>query len=221
MTEQAVSDVPRTLYLLDDNSDFRATAKWWLSGAGYDVVDFEEGAVAIAALQALSAPERERACLLLDVRMPGMSGLEVHDALLACGVAGGVGAPGLPIIYMTGHGDVPLAVQAMEKGAVTFLEKPFEESALESALQRAFAPRAVAAPQVAGCAEFERRLASLTVRETQVMQGVVEGKSSTLIARDLSISAKTVELHRGRVLAKMQAESAIQLTRMVVEQRVL
>ena len=114
MTEQAVSDVQRTLYLLDDNSDFRATAKWWLSGAGYDVVDFEEGAVAIAALQALSAPERERACLLLDVRMPGMSGLEVHDALLACGVAGGVGAPGLPIIYMTWHGDVPRAGQAME-----------------------------------------------------------------------------------------------------------
>ena len=79
----------------------------------------------------------------------------------------------------------------------------------------------MAAPLVAGCAVFERRLASLTVRETQVMQGVVEGKISKVIARDLSISAKTVELHRGRVLAKMQAESAIQLTRMVVEQRVL
>lgn len=219
MTEQAVSDVPRTLYLLDDNTDFRTTAKWWLSGAGYDVVDFEDGQAAIAALQALSAQELGRSCLLLDVRMPGMSGLQVHDALIACGVAGPGGA--LPIIYMTGHGDVPLAVQAMEKGAVTFLEKPFEESALESALARAFMPRADAAPQAAPCPEFQRRLAGLTVRETQVMQGVVDGKISKVIARDLNISSKTVELHRGRVLAKMQAESAIHLTRMVVEQRVL
>ena len=222
MTEQAVSAVPRTLYLLDDNTDFRTTAKWWLSGAGYDVVDFEDGPGAIAALQALSAEELARSCLLLDVRMPGMSGLQVHDALLACGVAGAAGAAGvLPIIYMTGHGDVPLAVQAMEKGAVTFLEKPFEESALESALARAFAPRVEAVLQVAPCPEFQRRLAGLTVRETQVMKGVVDGKISKVIARDLNISSKTVELHRGRVLAKMQAESAIHLTRMVVEQRVL
>jgi FixJ family two-component response regulator len=219
MTEQAVSDVPRTLYLLDDNADFRGTAKWWLSGAGYEVVDFEDGPAAIAALQALSPQQLGRSCLLLDVRMPGMSGLQVHDALIACGVAGAGGA--LPIIYMTGHGDVPLAVQAMEKGAVTFLEKPFEDSALESALERAFAQRADAVPQPAPCPEFQRRLSGLTVRETQVMQGVVDGKISKVIARDLNISSKTVELHRGRVLAKMQADSAIHLTRMVVEQRVL
>ena len=129
---------PRTLYLLDDNDDFRATAKWWLSGAGYDVIDFGDAQAAIDALAALDAAAITRACLLLDVRMPSMTGLQVHDVLIEKGITGARARPSLPIVYMTGHGDVPLAVQAMEKGAITFLEKPFEDSALESALARAF-----------------------------------------------------------------------------------
>ena len=129
---------PRTLYLLDDNDDFRATAKWWLSGAGYDVIDFGDAQAAIDALAALDAAALTRACLLLDVRMPSMTGLQVHDVLIEKGITGARARPSLPIVYMTGHGDVPLAVQAMEKGAITFLEKPFEDSALESALARAF-----------------------------------------------------------------------------------
>ena len=120
---------PRTLYLLDDNDDFRATAKWWLSGAGYEVVDFGDPQAAIDALKALPPADRARACLLLDVRMPSMTGLQVHDVLIEKGITGARARPSLPIVYMTGHGDVPLAVQAMEKGAITFLEKPFEDSA--------------------------------------------------------------------------------------------
>jgi FixJ family two-component response regulator len=221
----------RVLYMLDDNADFCATAKWWLSGAGYEVIDFQDARLALDALKALAPQDIGRACLLLDVRMPVMSGLQVHDELIDSGVTGARAQPSLPIIYMTGHGDVPLAVKAMEKGAVTFLEKPFQDSALESALARAFAPRppaAAAAPEGAPpagaseppCPEFARRLASLSPRETQVMQGVVEGKISKVIARELDISTKTVELHRSRVMAKMRAESVVHLTRMALSRRV-
>ena len=219
----------RKLYMLDDIADFCATAKWWLSGAGYEVFDFQDARLAIDALKALAPEEIGRACLLLDVRMPAMSGLQVHDELIACGITGAQAQPSLPIVYMTGHGDVPLAVKAMEKGAVTFLEKPFQESALESALARAFelggAPvrGGVPAGEAAGappCTEYASRLASLSPREIQVLEGVVGGKISKIIARELDISTKTVELHRSRVMSKMQAESVVHLTRMVLEQRV-
>ena len=225
------ANATRTLYLLDDNDDFRATAKWWLSGAGYDVIDFGDAQAAIDALAALDAAALTRACLLLDVRMPSMTGLQVHDVLIEKGITGARARPSLPIVYMTGHGDVPLAVQAMEKGAITFLEKPFEDSALESALARAFEAgaqsqhTAAAEPDSAAddvpCPEYQRRHASLSPRELQVMQGVVEGKISKVIARELDISTKTVELHRSRVMAKMQADSVVHLTRMALGRRVL
>lgn len=211
----------RTLYLLDDNAEFRTTARWWLEGAGYRVMDFGDAAAAIAALERqMHAGSLAGSCLLLDVRMPGMSGLQVHDALIARGISGPQAQWPLPVVYMTGHGDVPLAVQAMEKGAITFLEKPFEDSTLEQALARAFeAP--TEPPRPPACAEFQRRLATLTDREREVMRGVVDGKMSKEIARDLNISAKTVELHRGRVLGKMQADSAVHLTRMAMAQKVM
>ena len=227
------TDTPadRTLFLLDDNDDFRATAKWWLSGAGYEVVDFGDPQAAIDALKALPPADRARACLLLDVRMPSMTGLQVHDVLIEKGITGARARPSLPIVYMTGHGDVPLAVQAMEKGAITFLEKPFEDSALESALARAFEAgaqsqhTAAAEPDSAAddvpCPEYQRRHDSLSPRELQVMQGVVEGKISKVIARELDISTKTVELHRSRVMAKMQADSVVHLIRMALGRRVL
>ena len=225
------ANATRTLYLLDDNDDFRATAKWWLSGAGYDVIDFGDAQAAIDALAALDAAAITRACLLLDVRMPSMTGLQVHDVLIEKGITGARARPSLPIVYMTGHGDVPLAVQAMEKGAITFLEKPFEDSALESALARAFEAgaqsqhTAAAEPDSAAddvpCPEYQRRHDSLSPRELQVMQGVVEGKISKVIARELEISTKTVELHRSRVMAKMQADSVVHLTRMALGRRVL
>ena len=172
---------PHTLYLLDDNDDFRATAKWWLSGAGYDVIDFGDAQAAIDALAALDAAALTRACLLLDVRMPSMTGLQVHDVLIEHGITGAGAQPALPIIYMTGHGDVPLAVQAMEKGAITFLEKPFEDSALESALARAFEAgaqsqhTAAAEPDSAAddvpCPEYQRRHA----QEGHAPQGDADG----------------------------------------------
>lgn len=144
---------PRTVFLVDDNADFRHSAQWWLSGAGYRVCDFGDAESALQALSALAADKPEEllsACLLLDVRMPGLSGLDLHDRLAAGGLAMRATlhdgfctvsrpAPPLPVVYMTGHGDVPLAVTAMQKGAVTLLEKPFADDALEHALERAFA----------------------------------------------------------------------------------
>ena len=226
MNVQTTGPAGRTLYMLDDNADFCATAKWWLAGAGYEVIDFQDAHLAIEALKGLDARAIGRACLLLDVRMPSMTGLQVHDVLIEHGITGAGAQPALPIIYMTGHGDVPLAVQAMEKGAITFLEKPFEDSALESALARAFEAGAQSQHAEADsaavdvpCPEYQRRAASLSPREQQVMQGVVEGKISKIIARELDISTKTVELHRSRVMAKMQADSVVHLTRMALSQR--
>lgn len=206
----------RTVYIVDDNADFLQSAAWWLQGAGYDVEGFGDPA---GALDRLCAP-RPDSCLLLDVRMPGMNGLDLHEQLRRRGVD-------LPVVYMSGHGDVPLAVEAMRKGAVTFIEKPFADEALEAALSLAFAPResavpatpAVAAPSPAESA-FASRLARLTAREREVIDWVVEGKLNKVIADILGISIKTVELHRKNAMVKLQARSVIDLTRLMVTGRV-
>ena len=132
----------RTIYILDDNPEFRESTCFWLSGAGYAVRAWGDPHEAI---DALSSRDRcENACLMLDVRMPQLSGLDVHDALVRRGAL-------LPVIYMSGHADVPIAVQAMQKGAVTLLEKPFDDEALEAALESAFAAGA-ARPAGSGAA---------------------------------------------------------------------
>jgi two-component system response regulator FixJ len=229
---------PRKIYLVDDNAEFRRSASWWLSGAGYEVVEFAD---AHAALDTLRELVRERpdalrhACLLVDVRMPGMSGLDLHDQLCACGVTGPCSGEQatLPVVYMSGHGDVPLAVRAMQKGALTFLEKPFADDVLESALERAFASAAPAMPPIrstpASAAppsddpaqrEFQRRLASLSPRQREVFDGVVAGKLSKVIAYESGLSPKTVEFHRKQMMLKFQARSALELMRMAVAQRV-
>ena len=214
----------KTIYIVDDNADFRRSAQWWLASAGYEVVDYADPALALDALQ--THPPERPACLLLDVRMPGMSGLDLHDRLRERGV-------NLPIVYMTGHGDVALAVQAMQRGAVSFLEKPFAEAALEQALQRAFeaplphlqvppaaAAAATAAPDAAAT-EWQQRLDSLTRRERELLAWVVEDKLNKTIADLMSISIKTVELHRKRVMDKLGAASVTQLIKMVVSERVV
>jgi two-component system, LuxR family, response regulator FixJ len=208
--------------LVDDNPEFRESAAWWLEGLGYEVSAFDGPS---ACLEALATDEalRTSACLLFDVRMPEMSGLQLLDALRERGVD-------RPVIFMTGHGDVPLAVEAMRKGALTFLEKPFQEAALEDALRQAFAERAPARPWMEAAhpaaegagedPEYERRLASLTPREREVMELVVLGHPNKVIAYSLDVSPKTVELHRSRVMAKMQAVSFTQLVRMAMSRSV-
>jgi len=214
----------RTIYIVDDNVEFLESTRFWLSGAGFQVQIWNDPQAAVEALA-----QRDRlvpACLMLDVRMPQLSGLDVHDALLERDAA-------LPIVYMSGHADVPLAVQAMQKGAVTLLEKPFDDGALESALDAAFAAAARPAaarnpvPVDAGSSapddaelRFSALEARLTPREREVLSYVIQGIYNKNIADRIGLSIKTVELYRARGMAKMQARSVAELTRMMVTQRV-
>ena len=215
---------PRTVYIVDDNVEFLESTRFWLSGAGFDVQIWHDPQ---AALDALAQRDRATpACLMLDVRMPHLSGLDVHDALIERDAE-------LPIVYMSGHADVPLAVQAMQKGAVTLLEKPFDDDALEQALEKAFtharrSPARDAAPEPNGAANghdeaharFAALEARLTPREREVLSYVIQGIYNKNIADRIGLSIKTVELYRARGMAKMQARSVAELTRMMVTHRV-
>lgn len=213
----------RTVYIVDDNVEFREATRFWVSGFGFEVRAYGDPREAVDALA--QRDRAERACLMLDVRMPELSGLDLHDRLLECGAA-------LPVIYMSGHADVPLAVQAMQKGAVTLLEKPFDDEMLEAALESAFAQaqRHDAAPRAAeaaagdaqddeAAARFRTREAALTPRERQVLGHVIEGTYNKVIADRIGLSIKTVELYRARGMAKMKARSVAELTRMMVSRR--
>lgn len=200
----------KTIYIVDDNQDFLDSTSWMLEGAGYQVEPYSDPNHLLK--QFASGETYNPACMLMDVRMPEISGLDLHDRLADCGVD-------LPIIYMTGHGDVSLAVEAMKKGAVTFLEKPLDNTALESALNSAFIRADEQVSEHANSVNennYKIRLATLTPREKNVMDGVVNGKLNKIIAYDLNISIKTVELHRSRVMTKMQAKNAADLVKMVL-----
>jgi two-component system response regulator FixJ len=213
----------RTVYILDDNPEFRESTRFWLNGFGFDVRTWGDPHEAVEALA--RRDRRETACLMLDVRMPQLSGLDVHDALIERGAQ-------LPVIYMSGHADVPLAVRAMQKGAVTLLEKPFDDEALEAALESAFAaaarrgaPAAAPAapaegPRTEAHARFAAREASLTPREREVLGFVIQGIYNKNIADRIGLSIKTVELYRARGMAKMEARSVAELTRMMVSRQV-
>ncbi len=203
----------KTVYLVDDNAEFRKSTAWWLEGAGYMVQSFGEASRVMQHLA--GSASLAHSCLLLDVRMPEMSGLDLHDQLNKKGLK-------LPVIYMTGHGDVPLAVEAMSKGALTFLEKPLDDQALMSSLEAAFSQLEQGLPSTEEDADvnYLERYALLTPRERDVMQGIVDGKLNKVIAYDLGISVKTVELHRSRVMKKMQVTSPAALVKMVLTRRI-
>jgi two-component system, LuxR family, response regulator FixJ len=215
----------RLIYIVDDNTEFLDATSFWLGGSGFEVRTYSDPHEAIDALA--ERDHTQPACLLLDVRMPQLSGLDVHDALIERNAL-------LPIVYMSGHADVPLAVKAMQKGAVTLLEKPFDDETLEAALDAAFTRPAVPAPvathahpaAAAGStaitvdteahARFVALEAALTPRERQVLSHVIQGIYNKNIADRLGLSIKTVELYRARGMAKMQVRSVAELTRIMV-----
>jgi len=145
-----------------------------------------------------------RGCLLLDVRMEPMSGLQLHDALTAAGAK-------LPIIFLSGHGDIPMAVEALKKGAFDFVEKPFSDHALVDKVQRAMDVEAAQQASSARGSEREARLASLSEREREVMLRVAAGTLNKVIADELGVSMRTVEVHRARVYAKLGVRSAAEV----------
>lgn len=189
------------VYLVDDHQEFRQSCVWILEQANFLVRDF---ANASALLKDFSRePPPARSCIVSDIRMPGMSGLELQGELVHRGTS-------IPLIFVTGHGDVPLAVDAMRHGAANFIEKPFDAPLLIDAIQTALSNHA---PQTASSA-----LTKLTRRERQVLDGIMSGKLNKVIADELSISPKTVELHRSNLMAKLGAHNVVELTRVVLGQ---
>jgi FixJ family two-component response regulator len=155
------------------------------------------------------APEQP-GCLVLDVRMPGMSGLELQHQLNARGAV-------VPVIFITGHGDVPMAVDAMQHGAFDFVQKPFRDQELLERVHRALAKDRETRHQLRETDGIRRRFASLTPREREVMLLIVQGKANKVMAGDLDVSQRTVEIHRARVMEKMEARSLAQLVRMALD----
>ena len=183
------------VYLVDDEPTVRRSVGFMLKTSGFEVESFETGEAFLKA-----APRLEPGCVLLDVRLAGLDGLAVQQALADRGIM-------LPVIIMTGHGDVGLAVRAMKAGAVDFLEKPFEKIAVVAALEQAMR-RNEGRAELARLAEQARaQLNALTPRERDVLNGLVEGQSNKVIAYDLGISPRTVEIHRANLMSKLAVHS--------------
>jgi FixJ family two-component response regulator len=186
----------------DDDSVCRALARL-LRSVGLGAETFQSA----GAFLEHPAPDRP-ACLILDIRLPGPSGLDLQEALSQAG-------RDLPIVFITGHGDVPSSVRAMKGGAIDFLQKPFNDQELLDCIQRALARSREQRIQRAERAEVQGRLVTLTLREREVLLQVVTGKLNKQIAGDLGIAEKTIKVHRGRVMQKMRANSVADLVRMV------
>jgi len=183
------------VYLVDDEAAVRRSVGFMLKTAGYDVESFDSGETFLKVAHCL-AP----GCVLLDVRLAGMDGLAVQEALKDRGIV-------LPVIIITGHGDVGLAVRAMKAGAVDFLEKPFEKAALLTALNQAQLRNEGRAALDQLADQARAQLNGLTPRERDVLNGLVEGQSNKVIAYDLGISPRTVEIHRANLMSKLGVNS--------------
>ena len=199
-----MSEAKPTIHVVDDDEAMRDSMTWLLEGEGYAVACYESAASFLAARS-----EQMRGCIVLDVRMPEMSGLELHEKLEALGSR-------LPIIFVTGHGDVPMAVSALQRGACDFIEKPFKNEDLLSRISRALELGAEVSARDERNHAIVRRLAQLTQREREVMQLVVAGKLNKQIADQLDISMKTVEAHRARVMEKMGVRTLAELVKAVM-----
>jgi two-component system response regulator FixJ len=192
------------VFVVDDDQAIRSSLKWLIESVGLQV----EAYASADEFMRSYYPGRA-GCLLLDVRMPGMSGLELQEHFARNDIH-------IPIIIITGHGDVPMAVRAMKAGAIDFINKPFNDELLLESIRNALAIDQQQRERQSRRAEIAPRLDHLTPREHEVMEMVTEGRSNKEIAMDLGVSAKTVEAHRARVMEKMGAGSLAELVRMVM-----
>ena len=202
-----MSPAPAMVYIVDDDDAVRSALKLLVKSVGLPVEGYS------SAPEFLSHYDSHRgSCLVLDVRMPGMSGLELQQELNQRGAI-------IPVIFITGHGDIPMAVEAMQHGAFDFLQKPFRDQDLIDRIQRALARDATNRQQLQQGDRIREHLASLTPREQEVLKLLVSGKQNKVMAAELGVSQRTVEIHRARVMEKMEAHSVAQLVRMVIEQQ--
>ncbi|MEO6215470.1 MAG: response regulator FixJ [Sphingomonas sp.] len=185
----------RLIHIVDDEDAIRRSASFMLKTSGFDVETWSSGTAFLKEVRH-AAP----GCILLDVRMPEMDGLEVQQALNERGVT-------MPVIVLTGHGDISIAVQVMKAGAVDFIEKPFEKAVLMGAIEAAFERMDHSTSSAVRAGEAELVVAGLTAREREVLEGLAAGLPNKTIAYDLGISPRTVEVHRANIMSKLQARS--------------
>jgi len=203
--EQSLKESAPAVFIVDDDAAVRDSLRLLLKSVGLNPVTLA------SAHEFLSVYDCNQAgCVVLDVRMPQMSGLEVQEQLNLRGAI-------VPVIFITGHGDIPMAVEAMQAGAFDFLQKPFRDQDLIDRIQRALAKDRANRASLNQRGQVRERLESLTPREREVLTLVIAGKQNKIMAADLKVSQRTVEIHRARVMEKMGATSLAQLVRMMMD----
>ena len=203
--------VNATVYIVDDDAEVRDALAWLLRSRRLLSEGFGS-AEAFAAILQTRPPQKDPACVLLDVRMPGMSGLALFDQLVEMQVIAA-----MPVIFLTGHADVPTAVATVKRGAFDFYEKPFSDNALVDRVEQALHASAAYLETLRSQQQVRARVHELTEREQAVMRLVIDGLPNKLIADELTISVRTVEVHRARVFDKMQVKSAVELANVLRE----
>ena len=206
MKKDNPADKP-TVFIVDDDEPVRDSLKMLMRSVGLSAETFSGAAEFLEAYD----PDRS-GCLVLDIRMPGMSGMELQEKLNEIHAI-------LPIIFITGHGDVPMAVKAIQYGAADFIQKPFRDQDLLDRINKAIEQDASNRAQLLEPRDIEERLSNLTPREKEVLELIVDGRPNKVIAADLEVSQRTVEIHRARVMDKMRASSLAHLVRMVMRLR--
>jgi RNA polymerase sigma factor (sigma-70 family) len=200
-----MKEPPATVFVIDDDEAVRDSLRLLLKSVGLPV------RTCASAQEFLPDYDpRQPGCLVLDIRMPGMSGLELQQQLNVRGAT-------IPVVFVTGHGDIPMAVEAMQHGAFDFLQKPFRDQDLIDRVQRALQRDAAIRTQLQAADRIRELIASLTPREREVLELVAAGKPNKVMAADLGVSQRTIEIHRARVMEKMQARSLAQLVRMMMD----
>jgi two-component system, LuxR family, response regulator FixJ len=192
------------VHVIDDDEAMRSSLAFLLRSAKVEVQTYESASIFLESL-----PKIKSGCIVTDVRMPGMSGIDLLKHLRQSKIT-------MPVIVITGHGDIPLAVEAIKGGAADFLEKPFDDDVLIAAIRAALKVQATDNEQEAGRAAIHDKLAALSNREREVLEGLVAGQPNKTIAFDLGISPRTVEIYRANVMTKMEAKSLSELVRMAL-----